>query len=87
MTTPAQRYLTQQRASLAESIARDLKTLRHRIDDAIDSLTEGARLDPHLIANAVMLTEQIARWNMVRDLAPMVDDAPAPNEVSPRPAR
>lgn len=32
------------------------------------------RLDAHLIANSVMLTDQIARWNLIRDLIPMVTD-------------
>ena len=38
------------------------------------NLDSDQRLDAHLIANSVMLTEQIARWNLIRDLTPMVAD-------------
>lgn len=67
-----QRRLSLERATLARSIGVDLKMLRQCVDTAIINLAEGDRIDPHLIASSVMLTEQIARWNLVRDIAPMV---------------
>lgn len=72
MKSAIQRRLDHERATLASSIAGDLKTLLQRVDTAIANLAEGDRIDPHLIANSGMLTAQIARWNLVCDLAPMV---------------
>lgn len=72
MKSAIRRRLDHERTRLTRSIASGLKTLRQHVDTAIADLAEGARIDPHLIASSAMLTEQIARWNLVRDLAPMV---------------
>lgn len=68
------RRLESEHAYLIRGIASELSALRHKINRAITNLDSGQRLDAHLIANSVMLTEQIARWNLIRDLAQMVDD-------------
>jgi hypothetical protein len=75
MKSVIQRRLDHEQAALARSIAYDLKMLRQRVDTAIADLAEGTRIDPHLFANSVMLTGQIACWNLVCDLAPMVGNA------------
>jgi hypothetical protein len=61
-----------ERARLSNTLSLDLRALRDQIDGALASLEAKNRLNPHLIANSVMLTEQIAQWNLVRDLLPMV---------------
>lgn len=48
--------------------------LKQQIESAERSLAEGGRVNAHLIANASMITEEIARWNLALDLWPFVDD-------------
>ena len=74
MKTMLQRRLNSESTSLRLAIASELKALSHKIERALTNLDSDQRLDAHLIANSVMLTEQIARWNLIRDLTPMVAD-------------
>jgi hypothetical protein len=39
---------------------------------AKEALDKGEKIDAHLIANAVMMTESIARWNTALELDPFV---------------
>jgi len=71
MKNALQRRLDSESASLRLAIASELKSLGHKIERALANLNSDQRLDAHLITNSVMLTEQIARWNLIRDLAPM----------------
>lgn len=74
MKTALQRRLNSESASLRSAIASELRSLGHKIERALTNLNSDQRLDAHLIANSVMLTDQIARWNLIRDLMPMVTD-------------
>lgn len=49
-----------------------LVDLQQRIKSALAAIELGEPLDAHLIANAAMLTEMIARWNLALDLIPAV---------------
>jgi len=74
MKTMLQRRLDSESAALRRTIAFELEALSQKIERALASLHSNQRLDAHLIANSVMLTEQIARWNLIRDLTPMITD-------------
>ena len=65
--------VTAQRDLLAEII-----NLEHRLRSARQAVESGARVDEHMIANAAMMTSTIARWNLVRDLLPFVEDKEQP---------
>lgn len=58
-----------------ERLVAQLKSLAHDIARAIEAAGSGDRVNAHLIANAAMLTETIARYNLARELAPLVKDA------------
>jgi hypothetical protein len=45
---------------------------------AKDALEKGERVEAHLIANVVMMTESIARWNTALELAPFLDHKESP---------
>lgn len=84
VTSPIQRRLRHERAALATSLLRGLKSLRHRVDDALAALADGRRIDPILITNSAMLTAEIDQWNLVRDLIRMMEP-PAAREQKERP--
>ena len=65
--------VTAQRDLLAEIV-----NLEHRLRSARQAIESGAHVDEHLIANAAMMTSTIARWNLVRDLLPFVEDKEQP---------
>lgn len=69
-----QRRLDHERRLMATSIESQLRHLRQRVDRALGMLSDGRSLDPHMIANHVMLTHEITRWNTVIDLQPYADD-------------
>lgn len=52
----------------------ELVNLRMRVTRAIESLEADDGLDEFLIVNASGITADIARWNLVRDLLPLVTD-------------
>ena len=51
-----------------------LRDLEHKAQSARRDLEAGKALDAHLIVNASSITEEIARWNLVRDILPLVED-------------
>lgn len=63
-----------ERDSIKLRLRAELTNHRIRVDRAIAALDGGEQIDDHLIANAAMLTAYIARWNLVRELAPLVAD-------------
>lgn len=74
MNNPAKTRVDIERDSVKRRLGAELINHRIRVERAIAALESGAQLDEHLIANASMLTADIARWNLVRDLAPLVAD-------------
>ncbi len=73
-TNPAKTRITIERDSVKTRLRAELINHRIRVERAIVDLADDDRLDEHLIANASMLTADIARWNLVRDLMPLVAD-------------
>jgi hypothetical protein len=69
-----QRRLLHERRLMATSIESQLRHLRQCVDSALDRLKDGQALDPHMIANHVILTHEITRWNIAIDLQPYADD-------------
>lgn len=55
---------------LIVTLMSSLKNLQQRTEMAIEALRDGKALDVHLVVNAGGITEEIARWNMLRDLIP-----------------
>ena len=51
-----------------------LQMLEVNIQRARRSLEAGEGLDAHLIVNASSITEDIGRWNLARDLLPLVEE-------------
>lgn len=62
--------------SLERRLRGELVGLRVRVEREIKSLEKGERLDEHLIANATHMTADFARWNLVRDLIPILVELP-----------
>lgn len=62
-----------ERKSAARNLCSEMEILQIRLKQAMSDVEKGKTLNPHLIANAAMLTETIARWNMMLDLMPMVE--------------
>lgn len=54
-----------------------LKALEVNVQRALRALEDGEGLDAHLIVNASSITEEIARWNLARDLMPLVQEEDA----------
>lgn len=50
----------------------ELEVLRSAVSTAIEAAGTGTRVNAHLIANAAMLTETIARYNLARELVPFL---------------
>lgn len=50
-----------------------LRSLEHDAAAAIQRISEGERIDAHMIANRAMLTATIARWNMLCELRPYMN--------------
>ncbi len=73
-TNPAKTRLDIERASVKTRLRAELINHRIRVEHAIAALDGAKQIDEHLIANASMLTADIARWNLVRDLTPLVAD-------------
>lgn len=71
---PAKTRVAIERDSVKRRLGAELINHRIRVERAITALENGTQLDEHLIANASMLTADIARWNLVRDLTPLVAD-------------
>ena len=70
----AKRRLEIERQSVNVNLESLLKNLKQRVDMALKSLKDGDSLDEHLIVNASSLTGLIARYNLVRDLGPYLDE-------------
>lgn len=43
---------------------------------ALEELAAGERIDAHLITNLEQITGEIARWNLIRDLKPYLEQPP-----------
>lgn len=54
------------------NITGEVKVLIHRLQTALKNVENNERVDAHLIANAVMITEAIARWNVAIETGPIV---------------
>jgi len=67
------RIITEHKGSYGRLI-NSLRYLEQEIGSAQRALAEGKPVNAHLISNASMLTEEIARWNLARDLLPFVQD-------------
>lgn len=68
------RRLVSEKSTGMNALESELKALQHNVNRALADLAAGQRIDEHLIANAVMITALVAKWNLVRDLIPMVDE-------------
>ena len=68
-----QRIIAEHKGSYGR-LANSLMHLEQEIGSAQRALAEGKPVNAHLIANASMLTEEIARWNLARDLMPFVQE-------------
>lgn len=62
--------LTSDHERLIVTLKNSLFNLKIRTEQTIQALGDGKALDVHLVVNAAGITEEIARWNMVRDLIP-----------------
>lgn len=68
------RCLESERKKVNANLELMLKNLKQRVEMALTSLKEGGSLDEHLIVNASSITGLIARYNLVRDLSPYLDE-------------
>lgn len=50
-----------------------LEQLKIRVERALSDLEAEEQIDEHLIVNASGLTADIAKWNLIRDLHPYVN--------------
>jgi hypothetical protein len=64
----------QERTRAAAELTSGITSLIHKLAAAMKDIQAGRSVDAHLIANATMLTETIARWNLTLDIAPIVDE-------------
>jgi hypothetical protein len=65
--------LDHERAFSKRDILSSIDYLSVGLMRAKDALEKGEKVDAHLIANVVMMTESIARWNTALELAPFLD--------------
>ena len=64
------------RTMVARSLESHLRTLAHEVERARKALADGGSMDEHLIVNAGSLSALIARWNMLLDYTPYVEEKP-----------
>jgi len=73
-----------ERERTVRSLRNELVLLKHKLDSAIARLDAGEGLDAHLIHNSQMITADIAKWNLLRDIAPMLADQGTPEPSNGR---
>jgi hypothetical protein len=68
-----QRRLQSERTMAEHLLRSDLALLIQRSANALKALDDGRPIDAHLIANSVMITADITRWNLAIDLLPILE--------------
>lgn len=63
-------------ASVRRQILSDLRYLAQKVSGALKDLEEGRPLDEHLIVNASGISAYIARYNLLTDLLPYINEPP-----------
>jgi hypothetical protein len=66
--------LAHERESAGRHLIRGMRVLRDNLENNIKRFEAGEQVDAHLISNFVMLTYEIARWNMMLELIPFLED-------------
>lgn len=62
-----------ERDGLKQSLLASVTNLQHELKRAREAIETNDRINAHLIANAAMMTEEIARWNLTRELLPFLE--------------
>ena len=66
--------VTQHQAGAVRSLRDELTSLQWAVERALSALDHGQALDEHLLHNRVQLTATIGKYNLLRDLAPLVNE-------------
>lgn len=56
------------------NLASELEGLAQNVERALENLAQGKALDEHLIQNASSIATRIARYNLLRDLVPYLEE-------------
>lgn len=66
--------MAHERESAGQHLIRGMRVLHQNLESNIKRFEAGEQVDAHLISNFVMLTYEIARWNMMFELVPFLED-------------
>lgn len=66
--------ITAERDGLERELRSALNSLRNGVEQAVAALLEGQRIETYLVVNAGSLTADIARWNLLRQISPLLGE-------------